>query len=180
MILDKPLVAKDVSLRSLTAADATDAYCGWMNDAFVTRFLESRFRTFATPDLESFIASCNDNPDVLLLGITLKDGGRHVGNIKLGPIDRHHRFGDIGLLLGEPSTWGKGYARQAIVAISDYALQSLDLHKITASCYASNVGSQKAFKASGFVVEGVRAQHFRSGDVWEDSVMMARFAEDAA
>jgi RimJ/RimL family protein N-acetyltransferase len=177
VILDKPLVSKDITLRSLTAADATDAYCGWMNDAFVTRFLESRFRKFTTPDLESFIASCNDNPDVLLLGITLNDSGRHVGNIKLGPIDRHHRLGDIGLLLGDPSTWGKGFARQAIAAISDYALQSIGLHKITASCYASNVGSQKAFTASGFVVEALRKRHFRSGDIWEDAVMMARFAE---
>jgi ribosomal-protein-alanine N-acetyltransferase len=179
-MLDKPLVCKDVTLRSLTAADATDAYCGWMNDHFVTRYLESRFRKFAIADLERFIEACNDNPNVLLLGITLNNDGRHIGNIKLGPIDRHHRLGDIGLLLGDPSTWGRGYARQAIAAISDYALRNLGLHKITASCYGSNVGSQKSFAASGFVIEGVRARHFRSGDVWEHSVMMARFAEDAA
>jgi ribosomal-protein-alanine N-acetyltransferase len=168
-----------VSLRSLTAADATDAYCGWMNDGAITRYLESRFRTFTTADLESFIESCNDHSDLLLLGIILNDGSRHIGNIKLGPIDRFHRIGDLGLLLGDASVWGKGYARQAIAALSDYALQMLGLNKITASCYSSNVGSQKAFKASGFIVEGVRARHFRSGDVWEDSVMMARFAEDA-
>lgn len=180
MILDRPLIARDISLRSLTAADATDAYCGWMNDPSVTRYLESRFKKFATTDLLGFIASCNDDPDVLLLGIILNDGGRHIGNIKLGPIDWHHRFGDIGLLLGDSSVWGKGYARQAIAAVADYALQTLGLHKITASCYSSNVGSQKAFEASGFVVEGVRTRHFRSGDVWEDSVMMARFSDDVA
>jgi RimJ/RimL family protein N-acetyltransferase len=180
VILDKPLVRQDVTLRSLTAMDATDTYCDWMNDHLVTRYLESRFRKFAIADLEGFIETCNDNPDVLLLGITLNDDARHIGNIKLGPIDRHHRLGDIGLLLGDSSTWGKGYARQAIAAISDYALSSLGLHKITASCYGSNVGSQKAFAASGFVIEGVRARHFRSGDVWEHSIMMARFAEDAA
>lgn len=176
MILDTPLVTEHLVLRSLTSADASENYCGWMNDARVNRYLESRFKKFVPADLGSFIASCNDNPDVLLLGITMKSDGRHIGNIKIGPIDRHHGFGDIGLLLGDISTWGKGYAREAIAAISDHAVTQLGLHKVTASCYAGNVGSQKAFQACGFVIEGRRARHFRSGDNWEDSVLMARFA----
>jgi len=113
----------------------------------------------------------------LLLGIITRSDGKHIGNIKLGPIDRNHGLGDIGLLIGEPDKWGVGFAREAIKAVSDFALGPLSLHKVTASCYASHVASRKAFEANGFLVEGIRPKHFRNDGQWEDAILMARTLE---
>jgi RimJ/RimL family protein N-acetyltransferase len=177
MILETPLVTERLALRTLTVNDATDAYCRWMSDKRVNRFLESRFRSLATKDLAEFITACNANPNILLLGIIIRANDKHIGNIKLGPIDRNHGLGDIGLLIGEPDEWGFGFAREAIKAVSDYALGPLSLHKVTAGCYASHVASRKAFESSGFLVEGIRPKHFRSDGQWEDAILMARIAE---
>lgn len=174
MILEAPLITERLALRTLTTEDATDTYCRWLSDKKVNRFLEARFRSFTIKDIAEFIASCNSNPDVLLLGIINRSDGKHIGNIKLGPIDRNHGLGDIGLLIGEPDKWGVGFAREAIKAVSDYGLGPLRLHKITASCYGSHVASRKAFEANGFLVEGVRPKHFRLDGHWEDAILMAR------
>lgn len=180
MILPSPLLTQRLALRSMTAADASERYRDWMNDPRVNRYLESRFRRLEVPDLESFIAHCNADPHVLLLAIRLRADDRHVGNIKLGPIDAHHRYADIGLVIGGEGDWGRGYAREAIGALASHAFSALGLHKLTAGCYGSNVGSRRAFESCGFVVEGIRRAHYRSGDHWEDGILLGRLAPQGA
>lgn len=180
MILEQPIATPRLSLRSLTATDATDDYLGWMRDPRVNRYLESRFGSFSHESLACFIADCNANPSLLLLGITVREGGRHIGNIKLGPIDRHHRLGDIGLLIGDPSAWGKGYAREAIAGLSAHALGPLDLHKLTASYYEANIGSEKAFLGAGWNIEGIRPQHFLCEGSWQGCKQVSLIAGEGA
>ena len=81
---------------------------------------------------------------------------RHIGNIKIGPVDWHHRVGDIGLLIGEADCWGQGYASEAISALAAYAFANLGLEKLTAGAYAPNVGCIRAFERAGFKREGIR------------------------
>lgn len=179
MILDAPLTTERLLLRSLTLHDATDEYCSWLNDKNVNRYLESRFRQFTVEDIADFISSCNASSNTLLLGLIRRTTGKHIGNIKIGPIDRNHGLGDIGLLIGESGEWGLGLAREAIKALTEYALGPLDLHKVTAGCYEGNIASRKAFESCGFVVEGVRQKHYRSDGRWEDAILMARIADDS-
>ena len=40
--------------------------------------------------------------------------GRHIGNIKIGPVHSYHRRARIGLLIGEKEFWNRGYATEAI------------------------------------------------------------------
>ena len=75
---------------------------------------------------------------------------RHIGNIKLGPIDWNQGFGDIGFIIGAKECWGKGYAAESIQLLAGYAFGSLKLHKLTASCYAVNIGAIKTLKKAGF------------------------------
>jgi RimJ/RimL family protein N-acetyltransferase len=179
VILDRPIETERLTLRTLTSADAGGAYLRWMNDPAVTKFLESRFRSFDRADLESFIRSNNDDPDVLLLGIFVRSDGRHIGNLKIGPFDRQHLLGDMGIAIGDPTVWGKGYAREAIAATADHVFGTLGMHKITAGIYASNVGSHRAFLAAGFVEEGRRRNHYRFDGRWEDALLMGRVAPTA-
>ncbi|MBY0431841.1 MAG: GNAT family N-acetyltransferase [Rhodospirillales bacterium] len=106
------------------------------------------------------------------------DDGRHVGNIKLGPINRHHRRGDIGLLIGERDQWGRGLAAEAIAAMTAYAFAELGLNKVVAGCYAANEGSRRAFLKAGFaeVARRPRPRHWLSDGVWQDDVVLECFA----
>lgn len=165
-------------LTELGPQHADGPYLEWMNDADLMQFLESRFRVYTRDDLAAFIAATNGDPDSLMLGVFLKDDSRHVGNIKIGPIDRHHARGDIGLLIGDRSVWGQGIAREAIAAIAKHALDEMGLHKVTAGCYGANLGAQKAFLAAGFREEGRRPSHFLHRDGWQDHVLFCRFADD--
>jgi len=163
-------------LAPLDARHADGPYLQWMNDPDVVRWLETRGQTFSAGDLVDFIETQNADPMVHLFGMFLGDDGRHIGNIKIGPLDKKHARGDIGLLIGERSCWGKGFAREAIAGIADYGLGPLGLHKVTAGCYAGNEGSRRAFLAAGFTQEGVRRAHLWDGERWDDECLFARFA----
>ena len=95
--------------------------------------------------------------DEIFLAICLKKDDMHIGNIKLGPINWVHRFADISLLIGDKNYWGKGIATEAIRLISNFAFKVINLRKVKAGCYASNIGSAKAFEKAGFKREGLIA-----------------------
>jgi ribosomal-protein-alanine N-acetyltransferase len=170
--LAQPLDTPRLQLRCLTAADATERYLRWLQDPEVARYLESRFARHSLDGLPPWIEQMNNSPDSLLLGLFTRSEGLHIGNIKLGPIDSHHGRGDIGLMLGEKSHWGRGYASEAIMRVAVHAFDDLGLRKLTAGCYANNIGSMKAFEKVGFTIEARLAEHWVSDDGVQDGILM--------
>jgi RimJ/RimL family protein N-acetyltransferase len=167
----------EVELFGLEADDVSEEYVAWLNDSTVNRYLESRFVHHTLESTRRFVRDVVQSEDSVLFGIRYVPDARHVGNIKLGPIDRHHRRAEIGLLIGDRTLWGRGIAACAIELATRYAFESLGLVKVTAGCYASNVGSRRAFEKAGFVVEAVRRRHFLMDGAFEDALLLARWAE---
>jgi ribosomal-protein-alanine N-acetyltransferase len=119
-------------------------------------------------DLKEFVTITNDSEKELLVGIFLRDSKSQIGNIKLGPISRHHNRADLGFIIGEQSAWGKGYATEAICALTNYALTVLKLDKVSAGCYARNRGSARALEKAGFHLEGCLRGHWEVDGERED------------
>src|SRR3989344_296586 len=172
-----PLEGKDIFLRPIISSDATNAYVGWLNDPEVNQYLESRFSTHSTESLRKYIEEIITNPNNHFFAIVRRDSEKHIGNIKLGPIDWNHKTGDIGLMIGDKSSWGKGYATEAIGLVTNYAFDELGLRKVTAGAYENNIGSIKAFLKQGFVEEGRKKKHFKYENSFVDHVLLAKFKE---
>src|SRR6266852_1547707 len=168
------LSSRRLYLREVRLEDVNADYYRWMSDPEVTRFLESRFFPNSMESLRQFVTSKQGDRNNVFLAIVLNEQDRHIGNIKLGPIDWIHRLGEIGILIGEKDCWGKGYATEAISLLADYAFNRLDLHKLTAGCYGNNEGSTRAFEKAGFVREGARKEHFFSDGGRVDLILLGR------
>ncbi|GAB4468370.1 MAG: GNAT family protein [Burkholderiaceae bacterium] len=174
---DVELKRGEVELFGLQPNDVTDEYVAWLNDPAVNRFLESRFVAHTLESTQRFVQAVVDSGDSILFGIRYVPQCRHVGNIKLGPIDRHHLRAEIGLLIGDRTVWGRGIAANAIELAARYAFDALGLLKVTAGCYAGNAGSRRAFEKAGFVVEGIRRRHFLLDGAPEDGILLARWRD---
>ena len=149
-----------VELFVLEPEDVSEAYVGWLNDPRVNRFLESRFEQHTLESTRAFVAGCRQSDKSLLLGIRgPRHAGRHIGNIKV-EVNARHGVGEVGLLIGEIQVHGQGIATQAVELTVRIARTQLGLRKLSAGCYATNKGSERAFVKAGFVVEGVRPGHF--------------------
>ena len=176
MQLLQPIESRRLILRTLTAEDDLGLYMGWLRDAEVVRYMEARFQEHSDETTRAFVDGLNASPDNLFLGIFFKEGGDHIGNVKLGPINPHHRHATIGIVIGDRGQWGKNCASEAIRALSDYALGQMSLHKVFAGFYGGNVASTAAFAKAGFVEEARLRDHWNADGQWQDGVLMSRFA----
>jgi RimJ/RimL family protein N-acetyltransferase len=160
-----------IALFPLLPEHASGDYVAWLNNPAINRYLETRFDTHDVESVRDYIAGCNDQPGTLLLGIARQPDGRHVGNIKL-EITRGHGLAEVGILIGDVDVHGKGIGSEAIRLVAGIARDELGLRKLSAGCYASNRGSERAFVKAGFAVEGRRPAHFLLDGEPEDLTLM--------
>lgn len=158
-------------LRQLTLEDATPTYAAWLNDPEVNRFLEVRHQPHTIETCRQFIADTNASTNHHLFGIFLAESGQHIGNIKLGFIDRRTSTGQVSLFLGEKRAWNHGYATEAIRLVTSFGFNQIGLIRIEAGMYDENLGSLRAFLKLGYSVEGYFRQKYiladrRVGSFW--------------
>ncbi len=167
-----------IELFLLAPNAVSDAYIGWLNDPEINCYLESRFMVQDRASVEGFVAGVLASERDVFFGIRDLRVDQHVGNIKLGPIDRRHGLAEIGLMIGDRAAWGRGVGSRAIDIVSNIAAHELGLRKVAAGCYASNVGSRRAFEKVGFTVEGVRPAQVLLDGQPEDLVLLGRILGD--
>ncbi len=139
-----------IFLRTLKVEDVTKSYLQWLNDPEVTKFLQTKSITFEK--LRKYVREKYMKNDALLLGIFLKKNRRHLGNIKLEPIDFKEGKGCIGIMIGEKKYWGKGIGPEALKIFTKWAFEHLNLRKIWLGVSVENKRAIKAYKKAGFSI----------------------------
>jgi len=170
-------VGRRVRLRFMRPSDAWGKYVQWMNDTDVTRFLESRFRSYTSEQLEEYILSQHNDPSVWFLAIEDSATSRHVGNLKISMRNALYKTAEIGILIGAKDCWGRGYATEAIGLAADAAFDRFSIRKLFAGCYQENVASQHAFLKNGFIQEGRLQDHVVDRGTLSDVILLARLRD---
>ena len=124
------LEGKNISLRPLSKEDGFGNYASWLNDQETMLFMGSGRFPSTIEGLKEHIDFYNKSKDGMLLGIFLKKSSKHIGNITLHQISWKDRHAEIGILIGDIKSRGKGYATEAISLISDHAFNKLNLRKL--------------------------------------------------
>lgn len=148
------LVGKRLYLRPLLKSDITERYLSWLNDAAVTRYIETGLFPVTKKDLEEFYKKIKVSKTDIMFAIIDKEHDLHIGNIKVGGINWVHRFADLGIMIGDKAYWGKGYGEEACRLLLRYAFNRLNLNKVTLGSYSTNLAALKTYKKVGFKIEG--------------------------
>jgi ribosomal-protein-alanine N-acetyltransferase len=159
-----------ILLRGVEKSDLNSTYLSWINDPLVNQYLENRFFPQTLDTLYTYWKDHHNDQNSPWFAICLKKNGKHIGNIKLGPIEWIHRKADISLFIGDTNSWGKGYASEAIALLRDWSFVELNIEKLKAGIYAGNVASRRAFEKCGFTIEGILCSevsyHGNRIDLW--------------
>ena len=170
MIKEEKISGDRVYLRQLKEADATPAYCGWLNDSEINQYLETRQSTI--DDLKKYIRKQLADPNSFFVGIFDKENDKHIGNIKLEPIDWENKKAIFGILLGDNAYWGRGIGSEATELIIDYAFNSLGLAEIELGVIAENLRAIRSYEKVGFKKTGVKEKAVNHNGVLYDDVIM--------
>jgi len=171
IITTERLILKPLSLEHLS-----DIYVSWLNDPIVYQYLETG-GNYTLEKLRDFLTEV-ENKDIYFWAIHEKHSSKHVGNVKLDPIDYAVKMGEMGTMLGDKEIWSLGYGTETKRAVIEFAFKELDLNKITSGCHSDNSRIIHVNEKLGFVIEGVfRQHHFNSHrNKIVDIVRMALFS----
>ncbi|MES2104341.1 MAG: GNAT family protein [Pseudomonadota bacterium] len=104
-------------------------------------------------------------------GLARREDGRVIGVCSLYAIDAGNLRADIGYILHKDA-WGRGYMREALTAIFDYAFEVMSLRRIEADIDPRNAASITVLEKLGFQREGLLKERWLvEGEVC-DSLMM--------
>lgn len=156
-------------LRDFVAEDLDDV-AHLVGDDQVTVWLsfDSRTHEEAKAMLDGILERQHATPRTeYYLAITPAEGAESVaGFIRLGL--GGHQAADLGYAL-RPQWQGKGYAREATMAIIEFGFDKLGLHRITANIGPANEASQRLVKSLWFTYEGTIRDHVHTNGEWRDS-----------
>ena len=138
----------------LSAKHISTDYVDWINNAEVNKYLETR-GNYTIDLLKSYIEEQYKN-EVYFWAIHLKETEKHIGNIKIDPIDLENNSGEYGILMGDKDNWGKGYGKEASLRIIKYCFEELNLNQITLGVIDANINAVKLYEKIGFKVDELK------------------------
>jgi len=167
-------ITERLHLRQFTVDDITPEYIEALNDKKVVQYTGARHKSWNLESSQEFVLDSNIEGIRELVGIFLKDSGKHIGNIRLH-FDKRERRVALGIMIWDKRQWGKSYGTEALNAISDYVFNDLGYHKLWAGYYTENISSGKMFKKAGFDIEGIFKDHFVLYGRFVNDVYVAKF-----
>ena len=137
-----------IYLRRLCENDASAEYASWINNQDVNKYLETKKTT--VEELKDYIKKRSESDNCLFFGIFTKETEKHIGNIKLEPIDIKKSIATMGMLIGDKNYWGKGIATEALNLLVEWSFENLDISKIDLGVLKDNKAAIRVYEKSGF------------------------------
>lgn len=104
----------------------------------------------------------------VIWAITLKDTDLLIGAIGLS-LQIQFLLAELGYWVGL-EYWNQGYCTEAVKAVIDYGLNTMNLHKITASHFGNNPSSGKVMQKAGMEYEGTLKSHMLHWNEYKDLI----------
>lgn len=145
------LESERLILKPLTVDFCNNKYLNWLNDPDVITFLDRRDTPYTMDMLREFVTR-NHRTGVFFWAIIVKSTSSHIGNIKIDKIDFDKGSGEYGIMIGDKTAWGKGYAAESSRVVIDFCFRDLKLDLINLGVLANNVSAVNLYKKLGFVV----------------------------
>ena len=160
-----------VTLRAIERDDLP-RYVAWLNDPDVTHHLTLYLPLNADNEADWYDSQRKDNTQQNF-AIVVNEGNIHIGSVGLMSINQKEQNAELGIVIGDKGQWGKGYGREAIQLLLNFAFAEMNLHRVYLRADASNTQAIRCYQNCGFVEEGrLRDAVYHRGH-FEDQLIMS-------
>lgn len=174
------LQGQNITLKILTpeySQDLLDYYI--RNRNHLEAFEPKRDNEFYTIDVQKKILT--ESYRHFMTGISIDFGifkdDKFIGKIRLSNIvNGIFKSGIIGYSI-DKNYQGKGYMKEAVNLVVDYAFKDLDLHRVEASALLDNNRSKGVLEGCGFKLLGINEKYLFINGAWRDHVTYYKIKE---
>ena len=157
-------------------------FAAWHSD---TKFLrlgdDQGSRPLSTTEARARLEHWRDDwPSSVSFAVRALDDDRLLGLTRLYDIQPLHRTAILGISLGRPGEWGKGYGTDASKVTIRYGFQELNLHRIWLDVFGYNDRAAALYRWLGFTEEGRLRDHVFLAGRHHDLVVMGMLADEFA
>ena len=146
-----------VRLDALRDSDAS-TIASWQQSDFLRFYDTAPARPSSEPEVVKWLAELRKTDRTIGFAIRPRDGERLIGTLELDEILWPHRVCGIGLAVGNPDDWGRGYGTRAAQLGLAFAFDEINLYRVTATVFAYNSRSIALIEKLGFQREGAFRQ----------------------
>ena len=143
----------------------------WLNDPEVHRHLIVGHVPITREEEERFYDRQGPAAGEYNFEIHVTADGRYIGNVGLMGVDLVHRHGEIGIVIGDKESWGKGYGGDAIRTCLKFAFLTLGLHSVSIRTEDDHVRALELYRRLGFVETGREREHVYHDGRFRDHVV---------
>lgn len=166
--LIKSIPGTKIQLEPFSLKFVTDDYLNWMNDKDITKFIHKAKDNMSIDDLNSFANKMINSDDDYFFAIILKKSKRHVGNVRLGPIDFNLMIGKFGIMIGDKNFHGQGIGTEVMELIKDFSFKYLQLKRISFPVIKAYPAAKRLYSKTGFKCLGDLKKTFdKNGKSWK-------------
>lgn len=155
--------------------DDAPKYAAWLNDPEVTEGLVMATAVISLSNEREILARLAQEHAYAVVD---KASDELIGNVGLLNVNHLHRTAEIGIFIGDKRFWGKGYGREAMGLLIDYAYAKLNLNNIMLRVYAFNERAVRCYEALGFKKVGELREALTVNRKSYDVILMDLLPED--
>lgn len=173
-----PLATERLSLRAHERSDV-----GWLHRVYsqpeVARYLlEEPWTTeYAAEQVEKRLARTGLDGESGALALVIEHLAEPVGDVAIWLKDKERGVAEIGWVL-DPAHAGRGFAREAVSCVLEFAFGSHRLHRVIAQMDARNISSARLAEAVGMQREAHLRQDWWSKGEWTDTLVFGALSSD--
>ena len=163
-----------ISLRPLEPEDI-DLLYRWENDTEVWTVSNTK-TPYSKYILAQYIKeSAKDIYETKQLRLIIQNENQEaIGAIDLFDFEPYHLRAGVGILIHNEGDRNKGYATDALKALSGYVIETLGLRQLYANISEDNLKSINLFEKCGFIKVGTKKQWLKISDGWKDEILFQK------
>jgi RimJ/RimL family protein N-acetyltransferase len=169
------LTGKLVRLSAFDPEEMSKAFQRWNRNSEYVRLLDSSARPMFSPKatqkwMEKELAEMS--PASHYFSIRTLADDKLIGEIGLDVINWMSRDAFVGLGIGEPEYWSKGYGSDVMNVLLRFAFTEVNLKRVTLTVFEYNPRAIRSYEKAGFRHEGRKRQSLhREGKRWDELYM---------
>jgi RimJ/RimL family protein N-acetyltransferase len=172
------LRGEKVILRAIKREDIQRRFEFENDVAFHTLHSEEPWEPRPLARIEAEFEERAHKDDREVIPFAIEADGQYIGHCLLYGFNHMARRCSLGIGIGNPAYQGRGYGRDALRVLLDYAFRLRNLRKVSLTVSGDNERAIRSYRACGFVEEGRLRQHDWTAGEYIDVICMSLLRDE--